>query len=177
MTLPYLGCFTRSSTSTTTVLSILSLVTRPSRALWYPRLGAASVAAPGFSLIGVRLLVTGGPGVHGICGLRSAAARRRGRGRPAVRLRLLGDLHHDAELTLPHHRVDAGDLLADGAQPPVVLQLAGGTLEAQVEQLFLGLGQLAAELVLGVRPQLVGGQARCHHASPISRFTTRHFIG
>ena len=33
MTLPYFGCLTRSSTSTTTVLSILSLTTRPSRVL------------------------------------------------------------------------------------------------------------------------------------------------
>src|SRR5208282_626997 len=48
--------------------------------------------------------------------------------------------------------------------------------------LLLRLGQLAAQLVLGGRPQLSGGQARCHHASPPSRITTlqvfsKHFIG
>src|SRR6266508_1267895 len=37
MTLPYSGCLTRSSTSTVTVLSILSLTTRPSRVLRRPR--------------------------------------------------------------------------------------------------------------------------------------------
>src|SRR5208283_2954223 len=95
---------------------------------------------------------------------------------------LVRKLNDDAELALPHHRVDTGDLLADGTQPPVVLQLAGGTLEAEVEQLLLRLGQLAAQLVLGGRPQLSGGQARCHHASPPSRITTlqvfsKHSIG
>jgi hypothetical protein len=56
---------------------------------------------------------------------------------------------HDAELPFPLHRVDAGDLLADGAQPPVALQLAGGRLEPEVEQLDLGLGELAVQLFLG----------------------------
>src|SRR5512139_498109 len=37
MILPYNACFTRSSTATTTVLSILSLTTRPSRTLRFPR--------------------------------------------------------------------------------------------------------------------------------------------
>src|SRR2546430_5105995 len=39
ITLPYSGCLTRSSTSTTTVFSILSLTTRPSRTLRRARCG------------------------------------------------------------------------------------------------------------------------------------------
>src|SRR5690606_35027324 len=46
MTLPYSGCLTRSSTATTTVLSILSLTTYPSRTL---RRGRCAVVA--FSLM------------------------------------------------------------------------------------------------------------------------------
>src|SRR5262249_61026271 len=78
---------------------------------------------------------------------------------------------HDAQLTLALHRVDAGDLLADGAQPPVALQLAGRGLETEVEQLRLRLGQLVVELFLGGVPQVSGDQALSHHASPTSRLT------
>src|SRR5215472_17648098 len=86
MTLPYLGCLTRSSTITMTVLSILSLTTSPSRTLRYPRACCSCVA--GASLILFAFLQ-----------------------------------RHDAECTLPHDRVNAGDLLADSAQPAVALQL------------------------------------------------------
>src|SRR5262249_46748227 len=140
MTLAYLGCFTRSSTSTTTVLSILSLMTRPSRILRYPRAGPPSVAA-GTALASL-----------------------------TVFLRLVGH-GHDAEFALALHRVDARDLLAHGAQPPVALQLAGGGLEPEVEQLELGLGQPAVEFVLGRAPQIESGQALSHHASTPSRVT------
>src|SRR3954452_4636233 len=40
--------------------------------------------------------------------------------------RLLLRAGADAELALAHDRVDPGDVTADGAQPPVVLQLPGG---------------------------------------------------
>src|ERR1700733_14048203 len=51
MTLPYLGCFTRSSTATTTVLSILSLTTRPARVFREPRCSAASSATVSAGLV------------------------------------------------------------------------------------------------------------------------------
>src|SRR5215470_1273257 len=94
-----------------------------------------------------------------------------------VRWCVLLDVGDDAELAFPHHRVDAGDLLAHGMQPAVALQLAGGALEAEVEQLLLGLGQLAAQLLRAGGPQLLGGQALSHQASPTSRFTILVFMG
>src|SRR5690606_32745048 len=90
--------------------------------------------------------------------------------------RLLLD-RDDAELTLAHHGVDTGDLAADGAQPPVALQLTGRRLETKVEQLLLRLLQLLDQGVLVLEPQLSGGQALSHHASPTSRLTILHFMG
>src|SRR5690606_38917258 len=90
--------------------------------------------------------------------------------------RLLLD-RDDAELPLAHHGVDTGDLAADGTQPPVALQLTGRRLEAEVEQFLLRLLQLLDESLLVLEPQLSGGQALSHHASPTSRFTILHFIG
>src|SRR5579864_2441511 len=78
---------------------------------------------------------------------------------------------HDPELALPLHGVDAGDLLAHGAEPSVALQLAGGRLEAEIEQLDLGLRQLVVELFLARAPQISSDQALSHHASPTSRLT------
>src|SRR5438132_12095516 len=52
------------------------------------------------------------------------------------------------DLTLPKDRVDAGDLLLDLAQPGVVVELSRDVLEAQVEQLLLGLCQRVDELAL-----------------------------
>src|SRR5216683_456316 len=63
-------------------------------------------------------------------------------------------------------RVDAGDLLADGTEPSMALQLAGRGLEAEVEQLRLRLGQLVVELFLGGVAQFAGGKGLSHHASP-----------
>src|SRR6478672_5530024 len=141
MTLPYRPCFTRSSTSTTMVFSILSLTTRPSRTLRYPR-----PARPGpvdsWS--------------------RSCHTLVRGDGQ--------------AQLALALDRVDPGDVAADGLQSPVVVQLAGGHLEAQVEQFFLVLTQPRGELVHGQLAQLRSGQTGGHHTSP-SRVMKRHFIG
>src|SRR6202012_3364987 len=45
-----------------------------------------------------------------------------------------------------------------------------------VEQLFLGLGQLGVQFLLGGDAQL-RGQAVSHQPSPTSRVTTRHFMG
>src|SRR6185437_13657676 len=102
---------------------------------------------------------------------------RRSLSSPFLDVSVVLDVDDDAELAFPHHRVDAGDLLADGAQPPVAFQLAGGALETEVEQLLLGLSQLAAELLRAGGAQLLGGQARSHQASPTSRLTILHFMG
>src|SRR3954451_1278040 len=86
----------------------------------------------------------------------------------------------DAELALAHDRVDPGDVAAHRAQPPVALQLAGGRLEAEVEQLLLGLAQLLEQTLVVEAAQVVGSEALGpdrHHASPPSRRTIRHFIG
>src|SRR5262249_28098627 len=57
MTLPYFGCLTRSSTITMTVLSILSLTTRPSLTLRWPRTWTGAAASCVASLIGCSLLL------------------------------------------------------------------------------------------------------------------------
>src|SRR5205814_786428 len=80
------------------------------------------------------------------------------------------------ELTLVQDRVDPRDVVADGAQSPIVVQLPGGHLEAQVEQLFLGLAQPRLELVVVQLAQLSGVRPCGHQRSP-SRVTMRHFIG
>src|SRR6266545_1514967 len=51
------------------------------------------------------------------------------------------------ELPLPDGREDAGNVLAHLAQPVAVLELTGDVLEAQLEQLILGLGQLRDQFV------------------------------
>src|SRR5450759_719183 len=86
----------------------------------------------------------------------------------------------DAERPLVHLCIDAGDVLADRAQTTMVLQLARGRLEPQVEQLFLGLTQLVDQTVVIEATQLSGSQfigPDCHQTSPPSRRTKRHFIG
>src|SRR5262249_56501120 len=60
--------------------------------------------------------------------------------------------------------------------PAVALQLPGSALEAQVEQLFLGLGQLGVQFLLGGHAQL-RVQAVSHQPSPTSRLTILAFIG
>ena len=69
----------------------------------------------------------------------------------------------DAELALAHDRVDPGDLLADGVEPAVALELTGRRLEAEVEQLLLGLPQLGGDLVVLQRTQ--GGHELVLHAA------------
>src|SRR5687768_7121465 len=69
---------------------------------------------------------------------------------------LLGGLG-GSDLALAQQRVDAGDVLAYGAEPRRVVQAAGDVLEPQVEQLLLGLGEAGAELgVVGVAQVLRG---------------------
>src|SRR3954454_11104126 len=89
-----------------------------------------------------------------------------------ARCRLAGE----SELALAHHCVDARDVVLERLEPLVVVELTGGRLEAQVEQLFLGLAQLQDELVVEQPTQL--HRSLCwHQPSPASRFTMRHFIG
>src|SRR5664280_1401446 len=76
--------------------------------------------------------------------------------------------------------IDPGDVPADGTQPTVIVALAGGRLEAQVEQLFLGLAQFLFETQVVHSPQLVGGEflgTEGHQMSPPSRLMKRHFMG
>src|SRR4051794_18317132 len=126
MILPYRACFTRSSTATTTVLSILSLTTRPSRTLRLPRAGACCCCCSAIALLRrARCLVRD---LFRLVG-----------GRLLGRVRGLGLLHErdDAELAFTHHGVDARDLALNGAQSPVAFQLTRRRLEAEVEQLLL----------------------------------------
>src|SRR5690606_36172824 len=86
----------------------------------------------------------------------------------------------DAELALADDGVDAGDVALDGAQTPVALELTGGRLEAQVEQLLLGLLQLVDESLVLERVELSRGEllgSDGHQASPSSRLMMRAFSG
>src|SRR5947209_4352333 len=53
------------------------------------------------------------------------------------------------DLALAEDGVDAGDVLLDPADACDVLLLTGGQLEAQGEQLLLGVGQLGNQHVVG----------------------------
>src|SRR5215210_5353353 len=84
----------------------------------------------------------------------------------------------DPELALADDGVDPGNVLLDRAEPTMALQLAGGRLEAEVEQLLLGLTQLGLEVAAGHLVELVSGHTVARHQnSPASRETKRHFIG
>src|SRR5699024_1520704 len=86
----------------------------------------------------------------------------------------------DTELTLAHLGVDPGDVLADSAEPTVVVELARGGLEPEVEQLLLGLAELVDQTVVVHTAQLLGGEVLAtngHQMSPPSRLTKRHFMG
>src|SRR5581483_1730172 len=80
------------------------------------------------------------------------------------------------ELAFAHHGVDPRDVMTYGAQPLVVVELTGGRLEPEVEQLLLGLLELGDQLVVLETAQL-GGRCQRHQTSPTSRVTIRHFIG
>src|SRR6202000_3222301 len=83
----------------------------------------------------------------------------------------------DAELALAHHGVDPGDVLLHRVEPPVALQLAGGLLEAQVDQLLLGLAQAGLEVGVVHLIQLMCLQTAGHQNSPASREMKRVFMG
>src|SRR4029453_2568003 len=78
---------------------------------------------------------------------------------------------------LAHHGVDPGDVLLDRAEPAVALELTGGCLEAEVEQLLLGLAQSGLEVDVVQLVELVGLDPGRHQNSPASRVMKRHFIG
>src|SRR5919197_77561 len=118
----------------------------------------------------------------------SCRTRRSPHGPSAPRAALLpsdscGDLvlarsRGEAQLALAHDRVDPRDVVPDGTQPPVVVQLPGGHLEAEVEQLLLGLPHAQRELLVAELTQLGGARGSVRHQmSPPSRVTIRHFIG
>src|SRR5579872_4054864 len=89
---------------------------------------------------------------------------------------LRGRLGRDPELALSLDRQDPGDAAPGDPDQPVVLQLAGGVLEAQVEQLLLHLGQPGGQL-RGVELPVLG--AAVHDSPPAcpSRRTNRQSIG
>src|SRR3546814_736279 len=78
------------------------------------------------------------------------------------------------------HGVQTRDVALDRTDAAVALELAGGRLEAQVEQLFLGLAQLLHETGVFERVELAGSErlgADRHYASPSSRLMMRAFRG
>src|SRR6266536_86688 len=129
--LPYKRCWRRSSTSTTTVFSILSETTTPVRVLRFPRAPVGVVAASWSAMPVPSVLPTAAKPALG----RGSHGRHRGRHGLA------------GELPLPDGREDAGDVLADVAQPVCGLELTVDVLEAELVQLLLGLGQLRHPLV------------------------------
>src|SRR4029077_13758493 len=111
--LPYNGCRTWRSIRTTTVLSILSEITTPVRIFRLLRPASASAAAGLVSrLLTVVLLLA-----------------PLGGGRDRVELQL--------DLALAQHRRQPRHVVAQLLQPGDGVQLAGGELEAEVEQLLL----------------------------------------
>src|SRR5690606_1438451 len=96
---------------------------RPQPSSWWPSLSLFLLGLVGIRLLGLALL-----------GLRRRLERR-GRGT-------------DAELALADDGVDPRDVALDRTDAAVALELAGGRLEAQVEQLFLGLAQLLDEALV-----------------------------
>src|SRR5699024_1170448 len=81
-----------------------------------------------------------------------------------------------AELPLAHDGVDARDVMTDDAQATVVGQLTGGHLEAQVEQLLLGLTQTGHQRLCIELTQLGGGGSTSHQNCS-SRVTMRVLHG
>ena len=78
------------------------------------------------------------------------------------------------DLALADVGVDAGDLAADLADLGVVVELAGGVAEAQVERLLLGRAQLVDEVAEVDLGEL--GRSCCHQKTS-SRVMTRALIG
>src|SRR4028119_1759669 len=86
---------------------------------------------------------------------------------------------NSSSLASPSFPAKSASSTARGAargRPAVALQLARRGLEAQVEQLLLGLAQLLGQVVLVQGAQL-GGGGHGHQNSPASRVTNLHFMG
>src|SRR5690606_23127595 len=86
----------------------------------------------------------------------------------------------NAELTLTDNRVDASDVALDRTNATVTVQLAGGCLEAKVEQFFLRLTKRLNEARVFESVELSGAEflsADRHYASPSSRLIMRAFKG
>src|SRR5438309_7471653 len=77
------------------------------------------------------------------------------------------------DLPLAQDAIETGDLPLDLAQAGIVVELPGGVLEAQVEQLLLGLGQVGQELVVVELSQL----CRAGHQNSSARVTNLALIG
>src|SRR5947208_14479803 len=99
----------------------------------------------------------------------SLTLRRLGRSGTAALLHGFGG----CDLTVAKDRVDARHLLLHLTEARVVVELPGDVLEAQVEQLLLGLGQLGQQLLVIHLAELGG---RGHSDSP-ARVTNLALIG
>src|SRR5438105_6156578 len=98
----------------------------------------------------------------------SRTFRRFGRSGTAALLHGFGS----GDLTVPKDRVDARHVLLHLPEAGVVVELAGDVLEAQVEQLLLGLGQLGQQLLVVHLAQLGG-----LHQSSSDRTTNLALMG
>src|SRR5215470_3570353 len=132
------GCAKRRSTRTTTVLSCLSLTTTPCSV----RFGISNLLflRLRFRLrlrLGARLRFRGSLG-FGSPGLFLRCGRSRFRSRSRFRR---------AGAFLRRNRLHAGDVAPDDAHAGRILELTGGTLEAQIKLLLLQLEHLVIELI------------------------------
>src|SRR5699024_5777574 len=86
----------------------------------------------------------------------------------------------DVQLTFVEHGEDTSDVATDSLETFVIVQLAGGRLEPQVEQLGLGLLELFGQKLVVETVQCVDGmvlRTDCHSHSPPSRATIRALSG
>src|SRR6478609_1514404 len=131
------GCVKRRSTRTTTVLSCLSLTTTP----WSVRFGISNPLSLRLRLrlrlvrLGARLRLRGS--------LRFGSFAFLGRCRRSVGLR--GRFRHSGAL-LRRNGFHPRDVAANDAHARGILELARGTLEAQIELLLLELEHFVIEL-------------------------------
>src|SRR4051812_11543321 len=137
--------------ATTAVLSILSETTTPSRTLRLLRFslaapGATSVTPPGAASVtppGAASVAAPGAASVAAPGTASVAASVAVSVSSAISALPLGRF----DLPQAQEGVDPRDLAAHLTQARGVVQLPGDVLEAQVEVLLLGLGQLAEQAV------------------------------
>src|SRR4029450_12622718 len=80
------------------------------------------------------------------------------------------------QLTFAQHCVHTRNFLTHRTKPTVVGELTGCHLEAQIEQLFLGLAQTILQLVVGQFAKFAGTHSHCHQKCS-SRVTMRALIG